>query len=170
MNLINFRIEYHDPRASAEENKREKYVALEDAIEEANKLYKRNIWDGESIGTIKLYETHELVEFEYMLTDRHGPIDYLKDRIRERGEREHAMRWIANFVFANEEANTSADTVIAGERNPPLYYAIKRVLDETAEVGLGVSFNIIDENGDHMKINIDNDDLRTAMTNWEELH
>ena len=145
-----------------------KYAALEDAIEEANKPYARNIWDGHQIGKVSLEKTHELVEFEYIITKER---DWILEHIREEGRPEVSMVLIANFVMAYEGSLSEDDSNIGGEHNPPLYRAIKKVLDEARQAGLGIGFNIKYDSGESVtKINCDCADLDKAMTNWKELH
>lgn len=145
-----------------------KYEVLEDAIEEANKPYVRQIWDGHQIGKISLEKTHELVEFEYILTKER---DWVLEYIGEKGRPEVSMMLIANFMFAYEESLSEDDSNIGGEHNPPLYRAIKKVLDEARQAGLGIGFNIKYDSGESAtKINCDCADLDKAMTNWKELH
>ena len=63
------------------------------------------------------------------------------------------------------------ESEIGGECNPPLYRAIKKVLDEARQAGLGIGFNIKYDSGENAtKINCDCADLNTAMNNWKELH
>lgn len=145
-----------------------KYAALEDVIEEANKPYVRQIWDRHQIGTISLDKTHELVEFEYIITkEKDGILEY----IREIGRPGVSMMLIANFMLAYEESLSEDDSNIGGEHNPPLYRAIKKVLDEARQAGLGIGFNIKYDSGESAtKINCDCADLDKAMTYWKELH
>lgn len=146
-----------------------KYATLEEAIEGANKPYIRQIWDRHQIGTISLDKTHELVEFEYMISEDRG--DWTLDYIREKGQSQVSMILIANFMFSYEKDKDKNDSEIGGEHNPPLYRAINVVLYEARQVGLGIGFNIKDKNGEGIiKINCDCTDLNTAMTNWKELH
>ena len=145
-----------------------KYAALEDAIKEANKPYVRQIWDDHQIGNISLDKTHELVEFEYLITKERA---WILEYIREKGRSEVSMILIANFMAAYEGSLSEDDSNIGGEHNPPLYRAIKKVLDEARQTGLGIGFNIKYDSGESAtKINCDCTDLNTAMTNWKELH
>jgi len=149
-----------------------KYTALEDAIEEANKPYVRQIWDRHLIGIISLDKTHELVEFDYLITGKHADdTSWIESTIMEKGRPDFTMLLIANFVMAYENALSEDDSNIGGEHNPPLYRAIMKVLDEARQAGLGIGFNIKDKNGESIiKINCDCTELNTAMTNWKELH
>ena len=143
-----------------------KYAALEDAIEEANKPYARNIWDGHQIGNISLDKTHELVEFEYIITKER---DWILEDVREDGRHKVSMVLIANFIIAYDESLSKDDSNIGGEDNPPLYRAIKKVMDEARQAGLGIGFNIKYDSGESViKINCDCADLDTAMTNYKE--
>ena len=150
----------------------DRYTAVENAIEGATKPDVRQIWDGHQIGDISLDKTHDLVEFEYLITGKHADDpDWIESEIREKGISDYTMCLIANFVMAYEYSTSEDDSDIHGEHNPPLYRAIKEVLDEAQQAGLGIAFNIKDKNGESfMRINCDSADLNTAMTNWEELH
>ncbi len=142
---------------------------MEDAIEEANKPYARNIWDGHQVGNISLDKTHELVEFEYIITE--DDANWIESEIMENGRPVYTKWIIANFVCAYEFSLSEDDSNIGGEHNPPSYRAIKKVLDEARQAGLSIGFSIKYDSGESAtKINCDCADFDKAITNWKELN
>ncbi|MBR3445952.1 MAG: hypothetical protein IKH14_08860 [Prevotella sp.] len=58
-----------------------------------------------------------------------------------------------------------------GEDNPPMYRAIKRVLDEIVKARMELRFKIINVNTEEIGyIQINSEDVKTAMQNWKEFH
>lgn len=143
------------------------YSALKSAIKEANRIELREIWDDVQLGEIKLDKAKERVEFMYRLSD---PDDFQweKAEVDRWGEEYLAQFIIANFAAAYQFAIESGSTEIDGEKNPPMYRAVHKVIEDTIGSELGLSFIIIGAKEERMRVSISLEGAKDAWRNWEQ--
>ncbi len=144
----------------------DRYPELEEALEVANDIQIRQIWDSHHLGELSLDKSKKILECEYYETDDKR---YLMLHSLEDGEKATGMWLVANFMYGYKDSLT--DTHIGGEDNPPMYRAIKRVLDEIVKARMELRFKIINVNTEEIGyIQINSEDVKTAMQNWKEFH
>ncbi len=141
-----------------------KYSALESAIESANEIQIRRIWDEFQLGTFSFDASNNIVEFVYLTYDKEGWDHAVIQGMGEIGLRELRMKLIHEFMQAYEQTKDDAEMEIYGENNPPMYRAVKHILDETINVSAGIRFKHICTSPHHIcHILIDCDDIKSAM-------